>query len=199
MLLKWFTHVHLLDTYLAFFMKTFICRSLPISFLLSSTKWFVINTCISNTVGLLPSLWKLQTYTSSKLPSYMFACLRSTLSTQLFGVTPKVFREVSSRRVAGWHAMMNDVHIRQWNAIPLTFDDKVCAARPLVACYHRDARSRTQWNVFQLLRRRQTSHSSECKDSANRAKCKIKHDLFSFSNVKRNMPGSSYFSVTYEL
>jgi len=28
------------------------------------------------------------------------------------GVTPKVFREVSSRRVAGWHAMMNDVHIR---------------------------------------------------------------------------------------
>ena len=34
------------------------------------------------------------------------------VSTQLFGVTPKVFREVSSRRVAGWHAMMNDVHIR---------------------------------------------------------------------------------------
>jgi len=28
------------------------------------------------------------------------------------GDTPKVFREVSSRRVAGWHAMMNDVHIR---------------------------------------------------------------------------------------
>ena len=66
----------------------------------------------------------------------------------------------------GVHVMMNDVQIRQWNAIPLTFDDKVCAARPLVACYHRDARSRTQWNVFQLLRRRQTSHSYECKDSA---------------------------------
>jgi len=68
------------------------------------------------------------------------------------GVTPKMFREVSSRRVAGWHAMMNDVHIRHWNAFPVTSDDKVCA-------------SRTQWNVFQLPRRRQTSHSFECKYS----------------------------------
>ena len=34
----------------------YLCRSLPISFHQSSTKWFAISTCMPNAVGLPPSL-----------------------------------------------------------------------------------------------------------------------------------------------
>ena len=43
--------------------------------------------------------------------------------------------------------------------------DKARAARPLVACYHRDARSRAQWSLLQLLRRSRVSQPLGCKDT----------------------------------
>ena len=49
--------------------KAFNCRSLPFCFHKSSTKWFAINACTSNAVGLLPSLRKLLTDSTERATS----------------------------------------------------------------------------------------------------------------------------------
>ena len=49
--------------------EAFNCRSLPWCFHQSSTKWFAINACTSNAVGLLPSLRKLLTDSTERATS----------------------------------------------------------------------------------------------------------------------------------
>ena len=62
--------------------KAFSCRSLPTCFHESSTKWFAINACTSNAVGLLPSLRKLLTDSTERATSKCHFIIVTHLSAQ---------------------------------------------------------------------------------------------------------------------